>query len=167
MQNYSYNAQELMQLAIQIEKNGKKYYQAMTEKADNPKVKDIFTFLAREEQNHLDTFVGIRNKIIENEADYAVADEYQTAEMYAYVEAMSDGQVFPNTLSYADVIKEIKTDEQAICHAITFEKDTILFFYEIMSMFKGNESAKAIIEELIRQEKTHVVRLHTLLAQVK
>lgn len=167
MKNYSYNAQELMQLAIQIEKNGKEYYDAMIERTDNPKVKDIFTFLAREEQSHLENFVTIRNKIIENEADYAIADEYQTPEMYAYVEAMSDGQVFPNTVSYADIIEEIKTDEQAIRHAITFEKDTILFFYEILTMFRGNEKTKALIEELIRQEKVHIARLHTLLAQVR
>ena len=45
------NADELMELAIQIEKNGKEYFSAMAERSENPKVKQIFNFLVREEQS--------------------------------------------------------------------------------------------------------------------
>lgn len=44
--------------------------------------------------------------------------------------------------------------------AIQVEKDTILYYYEILENLTGKE--KDLVKELINQEKTHVYRLTTL-----
>ena len=157
-----------MELAIQIEKNGKEYYVAMAEKSENPKVKLVFTLLVREEQSHLENFVMIRERLAEKrENDFQIADEYNTPEMASYIQAMSDGRVFPNLQSYTELAAEIKDDEQAIYHAIGFEKDTVLFFGDILGILGSEDENKALIEELIRQEKIHIARLYTLLGSLK
>jgi rubrerythrin len=167
MTSVNYNAAELMELAIQIEKNGKNYFLAMAAKTENEKVREIFNYLANEEQSHLENFVAIRNKIEQSEEETPIADEYATPEMYEYVKAMFDGRIFPNLKSHEELTKEIKTDEQAVYHAISFEKDTVLFFSEILRMLGENSENKPLIEELIRQEKIHIARLHTLLGNLK
>jgi rubrerythrin len=96
-----------------------------------------------------------------------IADEYSTPEMYGYVKAMFDGRVFPNLKSHEELTAEIKTDEQAIYHAISFEKDTVLFFSEILKMLGEGDENVPLIEELIRQEKIHIARLYTLLGNLK
>ncbi len=167
MTSYNYNASELMELAIQIEKNGKDYYLSMVAKTRNEKVREIFNYLASEEQSHLENFMKISEKLSAREEDIPIADEYSTPEMYDYIKAMFDGRVFPNLTSHDELAKEIKTDEQAVYHAISFEKDTVLFFTEILRMLGDNNTNKSLIEELIRQEKIHIARLYTLLGNLK
>lgn len=162
------NADELMELAIQIEKNGKNYFAAMAERSENPKVKQIFNFLVREEQSHLEIFLKVRDRLAETRTEeFQIADEYNTPEMDAYVQAMSDGRVFPNLRSHEELASEIKDDEQAIYHAIGFEKDTVLFFGDILGILGPNDENRALIEELIRQEKIHIAKLYTLLSSLK
>ncbi|GAB4277048.1 MAG: ferritin family protein [Candidatus Rifleibacteriota bacterium] len=167
MTKFNYNAEELMELAIQIEKNGKEYFLGMAEKTQNPDVRDIFTYLANEEQSHLENFVKIREKLSESKDEIEIADEYNTPEMYGYLKAMFDGRVFPNLKTYEEIASEIKTDEQAVYHAISFEKDTVLFFSEILSMLGEKDENRPLILELIRQEKIHIARLFTLLGKIK
>ena len=163
-----FNAEELMEMAIQTERNGKDYYAAMANKSDNQAVKDIFNYLGREEQSHLDLFVTIRNKFAASKTDsFNIADEYNTPDMMNYLKAMFDGKVFPNLLSHAELAAEIQTDEQAVYHAIGFEKDTILFFSEILGLLGQQDENYALIQELIRQEKIHIARLYTLLGNLK
>lgn len=162
------NADELMELAIQIEKNGKEYFAAMAERSENPKVKQIFSFLVREEQSHLEIFEKVRSRLAAtHNEDFQIADEYNTPEMAAYVQAMSDGRVFPNLESYSEVAREIRDDEQAIHHAIGFEKDTVIFFGDILGMLGQSDENRPLIEELIRQEKIHIAKLYTLLSSLK
>lgn len=168
MINPRFNADELMELAIQIEKNGKEYFTAMAERSANPEVKKIFEYLCREEQSHLEHFVQIRNKLAESRQDgFEIADEYNSPEMMNYLDAMFDGRVFPNLVSHNELAAEIKSDEQAIYHAIGFEKDTVLFFSEILSLLGRDDENYKLIEELIRQEKIHIARLYTLLGSIK
>jgi rubrerythrin len=166
MTSFNYNAEELMELAIQIETNGRRYFLEMAEKTENEKVREIFTYLAREEESHLDNFVTIRDKLSQKAEEIIVADEYTTPEMYGYVKAMFDGRIFPNLKSYDEIAGEIKNDEQAIYHAIGFEKDTIMFFTEILKMLGEKDENRPLIEELIRQEKIHIARLFTLLGSI-
>ncbi len=152
---------ELMELAIQIEKNGQNYFNKVAEKAKSQSIKDIFLFLAGEEAKHIEDFKKIREGLVD--PAFEIADEYATPEMDTYLTAMFDGRVFPNLNSYDEVAEEIKTDEQAIRHAISFEKDTILFFSEILNMLPKDEENRGVVEELIRQEKIHIAKLYTFL----
>ncbi len=163
-----FNAEELMEMAIQIEKNGKEYFTAMAERSQNPAVKEIFMFLCNEEQSHLEHFIRIRDRLASEKAEeFEIADEYNSPEMFAYLNAMSDGKVFPNLVSHCELAAEIKSDEQAVYHAISFEKDTVLFFTEILGLIGRDDENYALIEELIRQEKIHIARLYTLLGNLK
>ncbi len=158
-----------MEMAIQIERNGREYYSMMLERSENEEVKKVFDFLGREEQSHLDNFLKIRQKLAESSenGEIEIADEYNTPEMIAYLTALFDGRVFPNLNSHAEIAREIKTDEQAVYHAIGFEKDTVLFFQEILNILGPADQNRPLVEELIRQEKIHIARLYTLLGNLK
>jgi rubrerythrin len=69
--------------------------------------------------------------------------------------------------SHSELASEIRDDKQAIYHAIGFEKDTVLFFSDILGILGPNDENRSLIEELIRQEKIHIAKLHTLLSSLK
>ena len=58
----SFNPSEIYQFAVRIEENGEKFYREMTNKLDNKKVKELFTFLADEEVEHKAIFKKLLSK---------------------------------------------------------------------------------------------------------
>ena len=58
---------------------------------------------------------------------------------------------------------ELEDDEAAIRYALGFEKDSILFLYEMKTMMR--EEDQPMVERLIAEEKSHVLRLHALLTE--
>ena len=55
-------------------------------------------------------------------------------------------------------------DVQALDFALGFEKDTILFMYEMRDVVA--ESQRATVDRLIAEEKSHVQRLTDLKSQL-
>ncbi|MBF0510419.1 MAG: rubrerythrin, partial [Deltaproteobacteria bacterium] len=49
---YGFNAYEVFQMAIEIEENGKAFYDRAGQKITDPQVKELFAALAQEEVSH-------------------------------------------------------------------------------------------------------------------
>lgn len=168
MSTQKYNPRELLTLAVQIEKNGEAYYLQMAAQAKNPAAKKIFEYLAVAERQHVVDFEMIRDSL--GTAADEIPDAYQAVEVEGYLAALADGVVFPNVASLEETTKvaqKIKTDFEAILHAVNFEKDAIIFFGEVLEMLPAGNPDRKAVQELIRQEKIHIARLHTLIAQIK
>lgn len=69
----TFNPSEIYQFAIRIEENGEKFYNQMTDKFDNEKVKDLFSLLAKEEVGHKVIFT----KLLSIFEDYDPPESYQ------------------------------------------------------------------------------------------
>ena len=57
-----FSGSELLQMAIQLEKEGKEFYTAVMESVKDPKAKEIFQFLANEEVKHEEIFREMLSK---------------------------------------------------------------------------------------------------------
>lgn len=161
----TFNARELLEIAIQIEVNGSAYYSRMADKAVSREVKEVFTQLARAEKQHVADFQRIRDHL--SNEDFEIPQEYQTPDIHIYLQAFSDGQVFPHWRDADEIVKEIASDKQALNHAVNFEKDSIIFFHEIHDVLPVESPDRKAVGELIRQEKIHIGRLFTILAALK
>ena len=71
---------EIVELGIQIEKNGLDFYNTLSGQAKNEKAKELFGFLAGEEAKHIQVFNKILEKTTKYEPAGLDADEY-----YAYM----------------------------------------------------------------------------------
>lgn len=155
------NPRELITMAIQIEKNGSQYYTRMAENAKDDNIRDIFTYLASQEKDHISNFTRLQEAM--GEDSLPVPDAYCSPEIAGYLEAMADGNVFSNLFPVEQIAGEIHSDQEAIRHAISFEKDSVLFFGEILGMLPPDEPNRPIVAELIRQEKIHIAKLYAFL----
>ncbi len=159
-----FNPRELLALAVKIEENGYAYYTRMAKQVQKPNVKRLFELLANAEQQHIVDFTKIRDQLPDQ--PYEIPEEYNSPEIEGYLRSLADGKVFPNLGNADDLAREIKTEEAAIQHAISFEKDAIIFFSEIYDMLPGDMAERGAIAQLIHQEKIHIAKLYILMGNI-
>ncbi|MFH1784028.1 MAG: ferritin family protein [bacterium] len=150
-----FSGSEVVEIGIEIEINGMDFYQKLATSTDNASVKDVFLFLAGEEDNHIVAFQKLLDSIQEYEPPEAYPGDY-----FVYMNALAGSHVFTQKNKGIEIAGKIKNDMEAIEIAIGFEKDSILFFEGMKESVP--EQDKSVIDELVKQEKGHLSRLHEL-----
>jgi len=146
---------EIVELGIQIEKNGRDFYNALVKLSKNQRAKETFKYLAGEEEKHIAVF----RKILDSVHKYEPPESYP-GEYFAYMNALASEYVFTQEHKGDETAKRTKSDKEAINLGIGFEKDSILF-YEGMKKVVPPYDHK-IVDELIIQEQDHLRQLSDL-----
>jgi rubrerythrin len=150
---------EIVEIGIQIEKNGRDFYNALVRQSKNPAALRIFKYLAGEEEKHIAVFQNILSKTERYEPIGLDADQY-----FAYMNALASGYIFTQKDKGEEIAKKIKSDKEAVDVGIGFEKDSIIF-YEGMKKTVPDYDQK-IVDGLIAQEQTHLMQLIELKTKV-
>jgi rubrerythrin len=144
-------------MAMEIEKNGEVFYNAAAEKSDDAEIKALFEDLAAQEQIHYAVFQKMLGGVGASPA--LPAEEYD--QYQAYMQAALSNALFTGE-DKALALAEKATDKETALHAaLGFEKDTMLFFYDLREMV--GEADKESISRVISEERKHVRRLASLL----
>ncbi len=143
---------EVVEIGIQIEKNGRDFYSVLASQSKSPKARDIFRYLAGEEEKHIAVFQGILDKTDKYEPQGLDADQY-----YAYMNALASESVFTQKDRGKELAQKVKNDQEAIEIGIGAEKDSIVFYEEIKKVVPGYD--QKVIEEVIAQEQDHLRQL--------
>jgi rubrerythrin len=153
-------ASEIVELGIQIETNGRDFYNTLVKQTKNKKATDIFQYLAGEEEKHIAVFQKILDETEKYEPPKIYADEY-----LAYMNALASEYIFTRKGQGELIAKKIKSDLEAVDTGIKFEKDSIIFYEGIKKAVP--EYDHKIIEELIHQEENHLKQLIDLKGQIR
>lgn len=143
---------EAVDLGIEKEKKRREFYDLVSKEFEAQKeLKELFTQLRDWEDGHVQKFTDIRNSVENKES----VDSY-SGELQEYMKAFIDNHLY-NEIS-ADMFKNKKfTLIEVINYGIGFEKDSILFFSELVP-YVGS-SNKEVIQQLINEEKKHILYL--------
>ncbi len=142
-------ASEIVEIGIQIERNGKDFYETLSRNSKDLKVQDTFNFLSGEEAKHIAAFQKILGSIGKYEPQGLDSDDY-----YAYMNALSADSVFTQKDKGRELAAKVKNNTQAIDMGIQAEKDSIVF-YEGIKKAVPDYDHKAV-DEIIRQEQEHL-----------
>ena len=144
---------EIIEIAVQIEKNGEKVYREAIGQSKNPELDHLLLQIADEELEHTDWFLALKDEIEKSQ------DRPQVKEMdSALVEDLIGKQAF----SLADVnFSRVKNSKELIDIFIEFENDTILF-YEMLRTFLVDEKTIEHLEKIIREEASHIEKFENL-----
>jgi len=153
---YGFNADEVFQIAIDIEENGKRFYEKAMDIVDNPDVKAVLGSLAKDEAEHLKRFTELKAQLPKTATEDTVWDPEH--EMNQYLQMMADIHVFRSDLDVEKKLSQAKNPEDILKLGIQFEKDSIVFF---LTMQDSTEEKKGreIIGQLINEEKEHLRKL--------
>jgi len=146
---------EIVELGIQIEKNGRDFYNALVEQLKKQKAKETFKYLAGEEEKHITVF----QKILDSVHKYEPPETYP-GEYFAYMNALARDYVFTQKDKGREIAKNIKGDKEAISLGIGFEKDSIIFYVGMKRVMP--EYDHKIVDKLIAEEQDHLRQLSEL-----
>ncbi|MBR9985587.1 MAG: ferritin family protein [Desulfosarcina sp.] len=156
--SYAYNADDVFEMAEQIERNGAVFYRKAAADVQDPDAKNFLSDLAAMEDSHEKTFSNMRKKLTEAEKTSTVFDP--AGEAASYLKALADTRIFFE--------KEIDTQSlQAILKAaILAEKDSIVFYLGMKDLVPDG-LGRSRLDNIIKEEMSHINLLSRRLIATK
>lgn len=148
------DAFEILNIAQSIEKNGADFYREAARTFGQTRDVTFLEKLAVMEDSHCNTFAEMQQKLTPK----TNGDEDVLSSIESYLKALSDstnleGSVFASYLLTGD---EDLADIVLI--GIDLEKETILYYLGLKDIL-SEQADKNVLDEIIREEKRHVVTL--------
>lgn len=143
---------DIFSLAMEVEKSGYAFYKTVADSTGDATLKQLFDFLADQEISHYEFFKSLSDEV----GEFTITDE-EWEETSEYIKASVDSRFFIGEDKAIAAAQRVTDPVNAVDVAIGFEKDTLLFFYELLNVTpeKSKEAAQKIVEE----EKRHILML--------
>jgi len=141
---------EVIMAAKEVEKSGHRFYSTMSERASDPLLKELFTWLAQDEVEHL-------RRLSQLEANYQEGVFADTEEEFLpYLSQFSATKIFPDAKRLEAVLKTESADIQALDMAIEAEEKFAEYFLKASSLAQtedGKEAFSWLAGEEVRHAK--------------
>jgi rubrerythrin len=152
------NAELIFELGIQIERNGKLFYQEIAKGAPDEQLTSLFLELAEWEEQHIDLFQRLLDELPDSMRQDDLFDPAD--DMMLYVNAAADSHVFVSTPDIAALVDEhCSSPLQALDMALAFEKDSVVY-YTTMKRVVAKHLGQEKIDLLIEEELKHIAILN-------
>ena len=144
---YDFNADDIFEMAEQMERNGAAFYRTAAAAVDGEDAKSFLLKLAAMEDDHEQTFSRMRAELTKAETSSTVFDP--EGEAVYYLRALADTRVFFQ--------KEIDTSslEAILKDAIVAEKDSIVFYLGMRDAVP-DKMGRDRLDDIIREEMGHI-----------
>ena len=156
-----FNALEITKIAMDMEKEGQEFYLKAASVAKEEKAGSIFTLLAEQEKRHAELFSDL-HKVL-SEKNNLSNDYLYDENVSIYMKALVQNKVFKE--KELDSIKDMKSMQEALLIGINSEKNSILFYNEIIRNTKSTE-VLSTLSLIVEEEKRHFVDLARLLETI-
>ncbi|UQZ88272.1 hypothetical protein C4J81_03220 [Deltaproteobacteria bacterium Smac51] len=161
---FPFNAGEVFKIALKIEDNGHLFYEKAAAMPFPDMIKGLFQDLGKEELSHKAIFQHLLDQLPKATTTATVWDPDN--ELDQYLKMMADQHVFNRSADQIEaMIKTISNPVDAVKMAMGFEKDTIVFFLELMESSDTDES-RAQIRKLVDEERKHLKKLADILQKI-
>ncbi len=155
-----FNAEEILDMAEQIERNGQRFYRRAAEIVKDIPAQKLMLQLADMEVEHEKTFSKMKTELSEQESSPTIYDPY--IESLLYLKAMADDQVFDMKSDMSAKLTGKETVEELLRTAIQKEKDSVVFYIGMKELVPAN-LGQSKIDEIIKEELSHVSLLSNTL----
>ena len=139
---------EVIRAAMEVEKSGRQFYSAMSEKAKNDTTRELFALLAQDEIGHLKTLERLLP--VYQEGSFWDNEE----EFVPYLRRFSASEIFPSAERLADVLYNENLDLKALDLAIEAEEQFADFFQRAAESARDPQGKEAFAW-LAAEEQTH------------
>ena len=156
-----FDASDILEIAIEIEKNGQKFYKKAAGIVKDSRTKQFLIELADMEKEHEDTFRQMMETLPAQETRVLDPDN----EASLYLQAMADGNVFDVKKDLSNILAGRETAEQIFKIAIQAEKDSIIYYIGLED-FMADEEDKKRVDTIIEEERGHILELYKQLKEI-
>ena len=136
-----------LQIAIQIEENGKEFFHDASKKIADPSLVSILEWVEDEEKEHIKWFSQLKQ---------TAGETTSNQQLEKMGRAILQGLMLDQTFSLQDIdFSKIEHVDALLKRVIEFEKDTI-YFYEMLGSFIEDDEMLNILDMIIEQENGHI-----------
>ena len=151
----NYSIAEILQIAVQIEKNGKDFYEELVNLSYDEQAIKVFTYLAQEEERHIAVFKKLLDSVQTYDQQEVYPDEY-----FSYLNKLASEHVFTQENKGKEAAKGIEDPVDAVDLGIKFEEESISLFQAMKKVV--SKDSQNVIDILIMQEQKHLKDLSNL-----
>ena len=159
-----FSADEIFEMAEEIERNGAKFYRKAAEGAADNETRRYLLDMAAMEDGHLQTFTEMREQLSDAEREVVTFDPENEAALY--LDAMADSH---GTEGKKSVTEELTGDEsiaEIVKIAIRAENDSVVFYSGLKSLVTDT-AGKDKVDKIIAEELSHIASLTNKLRESK
>jgi len=147
---YDFNAKDVFEMALQMERNGAAFYKNAAQKAATDDARKLLMELSNMEEGHEKAFSVMMRDLADPEKTATVFDP--NGEAAAYLKGLVDTRVFFEKTVDPSTLKDI------FMAAIGAEKDSIVFYLGIRDLVP-EKYGKHRIDAIIKEEMGHIEAL--------
>src|SRR6056297_852634 len=113
MTKIPFSAEETLKIAIEIEKNGREFYEGMLEETEDDEIREVFSDLANQEVKHRETFEEMLGDAETEEGPDLNSLLYGGLED-SYLSALADSKVFTPANENIKEAKSVNSRDQLL-----------------------------------------------------
>ncbi len=159
---HTFSNREALRIAVEIEKKGERFYR-MAQKVVSGEAADLLEAMGKQEKLHAARFQQMLDAV--SEEDEETAQEFDD-ETNAYLSMIASEVVFPGGVLASMMNHRLETARDAILMAIGSEKDSILFYMQML-LETNDAEYKSVFSSIIAEEKRHLRELNDLMETVR
>lgn len=149
-----YNAEEVYRIGVEIEKNGKQFYERTAAAASDGDIRNLLTELSNWEDAHITLFEELAAGLPGGATSGETLDP--DSDMQRYLKAVADSHVFlKKGLDIAALADGCRTASDVLNLAMRFEKDSVVLYSALEGMVPDH-LGKGTIARLRQEEIAHV-----------
>jgi rubrerythrin len=160
----SYSADEIYEIGVTVERNGKRFYEAASNLAKEKTVKDLFASLAKWEDQHVKLFTDLKAGLSKESRENVSYDPAN--ELLLYLKAAADSHIFRADADVPGLVSRCKTAIDALSMAITFEKDSVVLYSTMLNLVPEN-LGRQDVEKILNEELKHVAIITAEMEKLK
>ncbi|MCX6555634.1 MAG: ferritin family protein [Candidatus Aminicenantes bacterium] len=149
--SYLLAVKEILGFAVYIEERGYEFYVEAMKKFAEPRATELFQYLADEEFKHEEFF----KKLVEKSG--GIKRESLDPEYQAYMKEFIKAHQLGDKEAINKKLTRISTLDEILDLAMSFEKDSIVFFSELKEMLAKGDTAA--VERVIHEEMGHLRKI--------
>ncbi|MHC4497933.1 MAG: ferritin family protein [Planctomycetota bacterium] len=160
----TFTADEIFEMAEQIERNGAEYYREAAQNASDKDIKQMLLSMAAMEDGHLETFQQMRKELSGREKEPIVFDPDNQGAMY--LQAMADARGMEGRISTTKKLTGNESTKEVLDIAINSEKDSVVFYLNLKDLVPVR-AGREKVEQIIMEELSHITSLLKKLKTLK
>ena len=153
----TFNADEIFEMAVEIERNGAKFYREAAANTSDEQTKKMLLDLADMEQGHLSIFEQMRQSLTDAQKEATIFDPDNEAAMY--LRTMADAHGSEGLKSPAEKLTGNESIREIIEIALNSEKDSVIFYFGLKG-FVPVKAGRDKVEAIIKEELAHITILN-------
>ncbi len=157
----TFNANEIFEMAEEIERNGAEFYRQAAEKAADKETKQMLLDMAVMEDGHLKTFEEMRNQLSGQEKGWTIFDPDNQSVLY--LQEMADARGYEGKITPTKELTGEEKPKEIIEIALNSENESVVFYLSLKALVPV-KAGRDKVEVIIMEELSHIT---TLLKKLK